>query len=132
MYCCTTQGGQALGAPDLCKTPMPPAGQPVPVPYPNTGMPMMGQPTAKKVMISGMPALNKSSKIPVSNGDNAGVGMGVTSGTVMGEVEFTASSTKVKIEGAFAVRLGDVTAHNKNNIVGACIAPSQTKVMAMS
>lgn len=132
MFCCTLQGGQSFAAPDVCKTPMPPAGQPVPVPYPNTGMCMMAQPTAKKVLVSGIPALNKSSKILVTNGDNSGVAMGVTSSTVMQQAEFIASSVKVKIEGACAVRFGDATKNNNGNIVGACIAPSQTKVMVQS
>lgn len=132
MFCCTLQGGQALGAPDLCKTPTPPFGQPVPIPYPDTGMPQMAQPVANKVLVSGMPALNKSSKIMVTNGDNSGVAGGVVSSTFMQEAEFIMSSLKVKLEGALAVRLGDATKHNNGNIVGACIAPSQTKVLVQS
>ncbi len=132
MQCCTTQGGLAQGTPDLCKTPLPPTGQPTPVPYPNLAVPSMAQPVTKKVVVCGMPALNKSSKIPVTNGDNPGVAGGVKSSTFMQKTEFSMSSNKVKLEGAFAVRMGDVTQHNNGNIVGSCIAPSQVKVMVNS
>ncbi len=132
MQCCTLQGGLAQGTPDVCKTPMPPVGQPTPIPYPDLAVPSMAQPVTKKVLVSGMPALNKSSKITVTNGDNAGVAGGIKSSTFMQQAEFTMSSNKVKLEGAFAVRMGDMTQHNNGNIVGTVIAPSQVKVMVNS
>ncbi len=132
MFAITIMGGLMQGTPDVCKTPMPPAGQPVPVPYVNIANPPLGQPTAKKVMICGSPALAKNSEVSVSNGDQPGAQGGVPSGQIMGKVSFTSSSMKVKIEGNQAVKVGDVTTHNSNNIVGAPLVPSQFKVMIMS
>lgn len=131
MFAVTKQNGQCMAMPDVCKTPAPPA-PPVPIPYPNIAMPMMGNPATTKVMISGMPALNKASKIPMSNGDQAGVAGGLASSKIMGPAEFIMSSMKVKLEGNPAVRLGDTTKQNDGNAVGAVIAPSQAKVMVMS
>lgn len=131
MFAVTKENGQCMGMPDTCLTPAPPA-PPVPTPYPNIAMPMMGNPATVKLLVHGMPALTKASKIPLSNGDQAGVSGGVASGKVMGEAEFVMSSQAVKFEGNFAVRLGDTTKQNGGNTVGNVLAPSQPVVMIMS
>ncbi|CAM2189234.1 DUF4150 domain-containing protein [Paraburkholderia sacchari] len=131
MFAVTKAGGQCMAAPDVCKTPAPPA-PPVPMPYPNIGMPPMGNPATTTVLIAGMPALNKSSEIPMTSGDEAGVAGGVVSSKVMGKVQFANGSMTVKLEGSPAVRLSDPTQHNGGNIVGAVLAPSQSVVMVMS
>ncbi|MAF04638.1 MULTISPECIES: DUF4150 domain-containing protein [unclassified Herbaspirillum] len=131
MFAVTKQAGQCMAMPDVCNTPIPPAG-PVPLPYPNIAMPMMGNPATTKVLISGMPALTKSSKITMSNGDQPGVNGGVVSGKIMGPAEFIMGSMKVKLEGNPAVRMGDTTKQNDGNAVGAVLVPSQVKVMIMS
>lgn len=131
MFAVTKQAGQCFAFPDVCKTPIPPAG-PVPIPYPNIAMPMMGNPATRKVMISGMPALTKASKISMSNGDQPGVAGGAVSGKIMGPAEFVLGSLKVKLEGNPAVRLGHPTKQNDGNAVGAVLVPSQAKVMIMS
>lgn len=130
MFALSIAGGQCLAGTDVCNVPSP-AG-PVPTPFPNSGMPQLGTPPSTKVLVCGMPALNKSAKIPLTNGDQAGTAGGVTSGTIMGQVEFTKGSAKVRIDGSPAVRLGDATKHNNGNAPGAILAPSQTKVMVMS
>lgn len=130
MFALSIAGGQCLASVDVCNVPTP-AG-PVATPFPNSGMPQLGTPPSDKVLLSGMPALNKSAKIPLSNGDQAGTAGGVTSATIMGQVEFVQGSTKVRIDGAAAVRLGDATKHNNGNALGSILAPSQTKVMVMS
>ena len=130
MFALTKAGGQCMAAPDVCKTPIPPAG-PVPIPYPNIAMPLMGNPCALKVMICGMPALTKASKIPLSNGNQPGVAGGVVSSKIMGPTEFLLGSLKVKIEGNPAIKLGDPTKQNDGNIVGAVLVPSQFQVMVM-
>ena len=131
MFAVTKQNGQCMAMPDVCKTPVPPAG-PVPSPYPNIAMPMMGMPCTIKVLVGGMPALTKASKIPLSNGDQAGVAGGLVSGKIMGQTEFILGSLTVKLEGNPAIRLGDPTKQNDGNIVGAVLAPSQGVVMIMS
>ena len=132
MFAVTLAGGQCVASvPDTCKVPSP--GGPVPMPFPNIGMPPMGNSPAAKVLVSGMPALTKASKIPITNGDQAGTaGGGVVSGKVMGEVEFIVGSAKVKFEGNPAVRLSTPTRQNAGNTIGQVVAPSQSKVVIVS
>ncbi len=133
MYQLTTQGGTTLGNPDVCLTPTP--GGPVPTPYPNTSSCATANPatTVLNVLTDGMPALNQRSMIPMSNGDNAGVNLGVASGMVMGPTTFTLGSTKVLKGGAPAMRLTSMTGHNgiSMNCPGTAVAPSQTKVLVL-
>ena len=132
MFAMTLQGGMCQAFPDVCKTPAPP-GPPVPIPYPNivNGPTADSGTVAKKVFISRMQAFTIKTKFPMSNGDEAGVAGGVVSGKNMGDAQFTQGSTKVYIEGAAAVKMGNPTKQNGSNanIVGSNIAPSQTKVM---
>ncbi len=132
MFASTTENGQALAVPDVCKTPSP-AG-PVPVPYPNTGMcnQARGNSVTKKVKICLKPALTKKSIIVQSSGDEPGTAGGVISGQNKGPVSYKTFSQKVYLEGAPAVFLSCTTAHNGNNAncpVGAQIAPSQNQVI---
>ena len=131
MFAVTIAAGQCLAFPDVCNTPAPPSPSPVPIPYPNMGMPMMGTPPVANVLVVGAPALNVSSKISMTQGDEAGVAMGVASGQVMGQAAFVTSSLKVSFGGSPAVRLGDSTTQNNNNAVGTVVVPSQAVVMIM-
>lgn len=130
MFALTMAGGQCMAAPDVCKTPSP--GGPVPVPYPNIALPNTADPGSctQKVKIINMPALNLGSKIPMTNGDQAGSAGGVVSGTIMGPAKFNKGSQKVKFEGKAAVMLTSPTGQNGQNpnAQGAAVAPSQTLV----
>ena len=127
MFAATIQTGQVMSMPDVCKTSTP-AG-PVPIPYPNTAMNLMAAPPVVQVLISNSPAINKGSKIALSNGDQAGSAGGVVSGSMMGKCEFTSCSFKVKIKGKPAIRQLDQAQSNKGNCFGSLLQPSQTKVM---
>jgi hypothetical protein len=124
----TIQTGVCLAVPDVCLTPAPP-GPPVPIPYPNTGMCKMALQFATKVMVMNMSAVNLGSQIPMSTGDEAGTGGGVTSGTIKGQVKWTKGSSKVKYQGKPAVIVTATTTQNKMNAVGVQDAPSQAKVL---
>ncbi len=130
MFACTIQKGNVMSPADVCKTPTP-AG-PIPTPYPNIGMLPTAEPPCANVFIMGSPAVTKTSQIPLTNGDQAGVAMGVVSGQIMGEAKFTMGSMKVKFAGAPAVRMTDPTTQNANNAVGACLVPSQNKLLILS
>ncbi len=66
-------------------------------------------------------------------GDNAGVMMGVASGTVMGPVRNTRCSTKVITGGTPATRMLDNTIQNSTNVPsGMTLVPGQFKVMYLS
>ena len=133
MYQITMQGGMNMGFPDVCLTPTP-AG-PVPIPYPNisTGATANPATTALTVLTDGMPSLNQMSQILISNGDNAGVNMGVASGMVMGPTEFILGSFTVLKQGAPAQRLTSMTGHNglSMNCPGVSLAPSQVTVLVL-
>ena len=134
MFANCSLSGMDFGMPDVCLTPAPPSPSPIPIPYPNTAQKMMAiPPTASmKHLIMMMPAHNMGTTIPMTMGDNAGVSMGVMSGTVMGPSRNTLSSMKVFMGGMPATRMLDMAMQNSTNVpAGLSLAPSQTKVMIM-
>ena len=130
MFANTQMAGQDLAFPDVCLTPTP-AG-PVPIPYPNIAMGPMGVPAVYNVLFNCAPAHNLSTVIPLSNGDNAGVALGVASGMVMGPARHTTGAFTVLVGGAPASRLTSMTMQNSTNTVGARIVPSQTKILILA
>jgi hypothetical protein len=135
MFANCQMGGENMGGPDVCLTPVPtPAGPvPTPIPYPNIAMvPTALPPTAAlTVLISGTPGHNMNTTVPMSNGDNAGVNMGVASGTVMGPCRHVMGSVGVFFMGSPATRLACPTMQNSTNTVGATLIPSQVRVMVL-
>ncbi len=130
---CTKSGGQLFAFPDVCKVPAPPA-PPVPTPFPNLAMCNQadGGTCTSKVKIQNQPALTVASEIPRTQGDEAGVAGGVSSGTQMDKAVFKQGVSKVKLEGDDAVTLLKPTAQNgssANAPAGMVIAPGQTLVM---
>lgn len=128
----TKEGGQALAFPDVCKVPSP-AG-PVPTPFPNIAMLNTADSgtCTSKVKVMNKPVITLSSEIPRTQGDEAGVGGGVTSGTNMDKAVIKKGVSKVKIEGDDAVNQLKPTAHNGSNANapgGTILAPGQTKVL---
>jgi len=129
-------GGAMANAtvPDICNTPTP-AG-PVPLPYPNIAETSMADPggLVPEVLVMGMPAMNRMSKITMSNGDEAGTAGGVICGRIDGEVTFLNGSVSVMVAGKPAVRVTCLTGHNgaPQNTVGVVSAPSQTLVMVLT
>jgi carboxyl-terminal processing protease len=117
--------GMNMGFPDVCLTPAPP-GPPVPIPYPNMAMHAMATPFCSTILLTMMPALNMSSTIPMTMGDQPGVAnpMFMQTGT------FTMGSPKVLLQGVPAITLTSMTAgNNMNNPVGAVLVPSTTNVL---
>ncbi len=132
MFAMTNEKGQAVAFPDVCKTPMPPLGEPVPIPYPNEATMIEADVAtcSKSVFICGAKALTLRTQIMSSQGDDAGIEMGVVSEEVMGPMGFTMGSEMVFMDGAPAVFLDSLTKHNGEcpNAEGATISPSQVKV----
>lgn len=133
MFQSTAGGGMNMGFPDVCLTPTPVG--PIPIPYPNvsTGSTTNPATTALTVLTDGMPSLNQMSITTTSQGDNAGVNMGVASGMVMGPTEFILGSFTVFKEGAPAQRLTSMTGHNglSMNCPGVSLVPSQVTVLVL-
>lgn len=129
---CQLGGNDVQSRPDVCLTPAPPSPSPVPVPYPNacSGATAIG--FCPKVLLLGAPAHTVLSCIPMTNGDNAGVALGQTSGTVMATSRHTTASNKVKWCGLPASRCTSRTKQNTVNTDGSRVSPSQTKVLLLS
>jgi hypothetical protein len=128
---CTTAGGTCIAFPDVCLVPAPP-GPGVPTPFTNMGDCSKAQGTVATVVVEGAPILVESSRIPMSTGDEPGVGGGVVSGMNMGEVSFKSGSTKVRAKGKRVVMVTSRTAHNGSNAnapVGCVQIASQSKVL---
>ncbi|MCA9575535.1 MAG: DUF4150 domain-containing protein [Myxococcales bacterium] len=128
----TKAGGDALGFPDTCKVPAPPA-PPVPTPFPNIAMLSQanGATCALKVKIMNQPAVHKSTMIPRTSGDEAGVAGGLVSGMNMGPAAFKMGVMMVKIEGNDAINQLKQVGQNGSsaNAMGVLLSPSQTKVI---
>jgi hypothetical protein len=122
--------GMDMGFPDVCLTPTPVG--PVPVPYPNIAMGPTAIPTAPNILFVCTPAHNMATTIPLTNGDNAGVSMGVASGTVMGPQRHLTAAFTVLVMGAPATRLTSVSLANSTNCPGARIVPSQPIVTILA
>lgn len=130
----TSQGptpAMSMAFPDVCKTPVGPAV--VPIPYPNLSLANTAVPTQTKVLLMCMPAHNLTTQTPLSNGDNAGVLMGVVSSLVMGPKASAMGSTNLMIGGAPAIKLTSPSKQNgmSPNVPGVTLTPSQVKLMAL-
>jgi len=134
MFQLTMNNGTNLAFPDVCLTPTP-AG-PVPMPYPNISTTVTALPptTVLTMLVDGTPALNMLSEIPLSNGDEAGVNLGVVSGMIMGPTSYILGSETLMLEGIPAVRLTSETGQNGEimNTEGACLVPSQEMMLVLS
>lgn len=130
MFANTQMMGMDMGFPDVCLTPTP-AG-PIPIPYPNIALAPMGVPPAPTVLFAGAPAHNMGTTIPLSNGDNAGVAMGVASGLVMGPARPVTAAFTFLVGGLPATRLTSVAIQNGTNCPGVRVVPSQPIVLVLA
>ncbi len=120
--------GTDLGFPDVCLTP--PTG--IPVPYPNIAMGPMALGFYPKVLWGGTPAHNMLTTVPMTNGDNTGVMMGVASPTVMGPSRHLTGSFTVLVGGPPATKMTSVALQNSTNCPGMRLVPSQVKVLLLA
>lgn len=119
--------GLDLAFPDLCKTP--PAF--IPIPYPNFALGPMAIPNAWNILLMGMPAHNLLTTIPLTNGDNPGIALGLFSPSVMGMSRHITCVPNVLFKCIPATRLTSMTVQNRANTVGIRIVPSQIKVVLL-
>ncbi len=131
MFANTQMGGMDTGLPDVCLTPAA-AGVPVPIPYPNIAAGPMAVGAVYNVLFSCAPAHNLGTSIPMTNGDNAGVSMGVASGTVMGPSRHLTGAFTCLVGGMPASRLTSVSLQNSTNCPGARVMPSQVTVLILA
>ena len=129
MFANTQLTGIDMGFPDVCLTPSP---TPVPVPYPNIATAQMGVPAVYNVLMMAAPAHNMSTVVPLTNGDNAGLALGVASGTVMGPSRHLTGAFTVLVGGMPVTRLTSTSLQNSTNCPGTRIVPSQVKVLVLA
>jgi hypothetical protein len=129
MFANTSLMGMDMAFPDTCMTPATP---PVPVTYPNFALGPMAVGAFAKVLYMGAPAHNLGTTIPMTNGDNAGVLLGVASATVMGPSRHLTGAFTVLVGGLPATRLTSISLQNSTNAPGARVVPSQTKVLLLA
>lgn len=117
--------------PDVCRTPVGPAI--VPIPYPNIALSNTAIPTQVKTCLMCMPAHNLATQKPLTNGDNAGIAMGMISNLDMGPAVAAMGSTNLFIGGMPAIKMTSPTKQNGvcPNAMGATLSPSQVKLMSL-
>lgn len=130
MFANTQMMGMDFAFPDVCLTPAVPA--PIPIPYPNMAMGPTAIPNQFSTLVLGAPMHNMGTTTPMTNGDNAGVVLGVASGTVMGPSRHLIGSFTTLIEGMPATRLTSMSLQNSTNIPGCRIVPSQVLVLILA
>lgn len=130
MFNNTSMGGMSTGFPDVCKTPTP-AG-PVPIPYPNIAEEPANVPFMPNVFYACGPAHVVTGITPVSEGDEAGVAMGVVSGLESGPEHTILPCLTVFVNGQPVDKLTSPTMHNGINAMGAKLVPSQVVTMTLS
>lgn len=109
-----SSNGTTIAFPDVCKTPIPPAG-PVPIPYPNIAMSADTAKGTRKVKCDGNPVCVKDSNFRMSTGDEPGSAGGVVSNKIKGKAEFVMFSFDVVFEGKNVARAFDLMLHNDKN-----------------
>lgn len=129
MFANAQMGGMSLAFPDVCLTPTP---APVPVPYPNISAQPMGVPAAYHILFMCTPAHNLTTTVPLTNGDNTGVAMGVASGMVMGPKRHLTGAFTVLVGGIPATRMTSMSLQNSTNAPGMALVPSQVKVLLLA
>jgi hypothetical protein len=119
-----------FGFPDVCEVPTPVG--PIPLPFPNFAISITHIPSQFCVIIGGGLAENLVTEGTISNGDEAGLAMGIVSHDIMGPDRYVLGSFKVCMGGIFATRLTSLTLANLSNIIGLSITPSQVCVMVLA
>ncbi|MDQ0505570.1 DUF4150 domain-containing protein [Xanthobacter agilis] len=130
----TSQGplpAMDMAFPDVCRTPVGPAI--VPIPYPDIALSNTAIPTQTKLCLTCMPAHNLVTQKPLSNGDNAGLGLGMVSNLDMGPVAAAMGSTNFFVGGTPAIKMTSPTKQNGvcPNAAGMTLSPSQVKLMSL-
>ncbi|OUU01730.1 MAG: hypothetical protein CBB92_03200 [Flammeovirgaceae bacterium TMED32] len=128
MFAINSMLGMNFAPTDPCFTPPALA----PIPYPNIAVTSSSIPAAFNVFTVCAPQLNMLASVPVSTGDNTGVGMGVASGLVAGPQKYTLGCFTTLISGSPAVNMTKMTIQNSTNAVGLNCVPSQPRVLILS
>lgn len=108
-------GGVALAFPDVCRTPSPGGGTPVPIPYPNIARSTDLTDGTVTVKIDGKSVAVRGSNISRSTGDEPGTLRGLLSNQVMGRARPLSFSADVLFDGDYPFRLFDLMLQNSGS-----------------
>ena len=131
MFANVNLGVMNFAFPDVCNVPMP---APVPTPLVNIALSLTHIPSQFKVIIGGGLAENLLTAGTISNGDQAGLAMGLVSGMIMGPDRPITCSVKVFYGAIPATRLTSMQTQNGMlpNAVGLSLTPAQFRVLLIS
>jgi len=132
MFANTQMPAINLAFPDVCKTIV--VLVVVPIPYPNIAPTATAIPNVPNIFTMAMPNHNLMTMVPLSNGNQAGVAMGVVSSLIMGPVRHLFGSVKVFTSIMPATKMLSPTGQNGMvpNAPGMTLTPSQPKVLILS
>ena len=132
MFANNSMGVTNLAYPDVCKVPTP-SGL-VPTPLPNIASSLTHIPAQFRVLFGPGFGENLLTTGTISSGDEAGVGLGVVSGTIKGPDRPVTASFKVFCGGIPATRLTTVTSQNgmPPNAAGVSLTPGQVRVLVLA
>ena len=119
MHCACQGPSLDFAIPDVCKTPA------VPFPHPDFGLGFTAVPNVTNIFFMCMCAHNKKTKIPLTFGDTAGIGLGVRMPSVMGQSKKITASNTFLIKGSPATRVTSFTKQNRGNVNGILATPPQ-------
>jgi len=115
--------GMCFAIPDICKTPI------TPFPHVDFCFEFMAIPNVTNILWCCMPAHNKKTKVPLTLGDFAGIGLGVRYPNVMGPEQKIMGTRTFLIKGGHATRVTNPTKQNGNNARGLLLVPPQLKAV---
>lgn len=132
MFANTQMTAINLAFPDVCKTLVGVAT--VPLPYPNIATTSLAVPTVYNQYTEAMPDHNLLTTVVLSNGDEAGLLLGLVSNLIMGSCMHILGSFKVFKSVMPATKMLSITGQNGPlaNIPGVTLSPCQVKVMILS
>lgn len=110
------------GFPDVCDTPTP---TPTPIPYPNIAVSTTHIPSQFTIFMGTGIGENLATQGTISNGDDAGVELGVASGTEIGPDRSILGSLKTFVGAIPGSRLTSVNIQNSTNSPGLSLTPAQ-------
>lgn len=123
--------GVNFSFPDICLTPPPPPG--IPIPYLNVSLNCCATGFSTKVLWMCTPAHRiVKTKIPVSFGDEPGIGLGLISRTIKGTTYFLTGAFTVLVQKLPGTRMTSITLQNKFNMIGMTLVPGQFRVLLLS
>lgn len=128
MFSNTQMMGLDLGFPDVCLTP--PAM--TPIPYPDIALGPTAIPVCFNILHCFAPVHNLMTITPITNGDNAGLALGVISRRVMGPSSPRTGAFTCLSRYAPTTRLTSINTQNGINTIGMRIVPSQPKVLVLA